>query len=304
MSRSRKGTAFARLCRYGGRSRGGSAFTLIELLVVIAVVALLAALLLPAHSGGKHEARAVACLNNQKQLTLKYLMRREDTTPRLDSTELAEWYDKDFGRTNSVCPEAPPNPAVRPSSDPHFQFGTISSAWVRNGLPSGPHSYAFETRASSYSCNINLTTAAYEASVHPVVRGCPVFVSEDQIVQPAATPLLADGVYIEVSPCTNDLPSTDLVNGLPNPSNMSGFSGMNALTIPRHGSRPNSAPTNWPVYQRLPGAINVAFFEGHAETVKLDRLWQLYWRATGRRPRDARDYKEEAASPFSPFSYP
>jgi prepilin-type processing-associated H-X9-DG protein len=27
----------------------------------------------------------------------------------------------------------------------------------------------------------------------------------------------------------------------------------------------------------LPGAANVAFFDGHGETVKLDQLWQLYW---------------------------
>jgi prepilin-type processing-associated H-X9-DG protein len=32
----------------------------------------------------------------------------------------------------------------------------------------------------------------------------------------------------------------------------------------------------WPVTQKLPGAINVAFYDGHAELMKLDRLWQLY----------------------------
>ena len=29
--------------------------------------------------------------------------------------------------------------------------------------------------------------------------------------------------------------------------------------------------------QRLAGAINVAFFDAHAELVPLDRLWQLQW---------------------------
>jgi hypothetical protein len=27
----------------------------------------------------------------------------------------------------------------------------------------------------------------------------------------------------------------------------------------------------------LPGAINVASYDGHVETVKLERLWKLYW---------------------------
>jgi prepilin-type processing-associated H-X9-DG protein len=46
---------------------------------------------------------------------------------------------------------------------------------------------------------------------------------------------------------------------------------------PRHGRRPNPVPQYWPVDQPLPGAINVGFFDGHAELVKLDLLWQLYW---------------------------
>jgi len=100
------------------------------------------------------------------------------------------------------------------------------------------------------------------------------FVNDSQIVQPALTPLIADCVFICALPAATNPPATDLFTG----TSASGhLEGMELLCIPRHGSGAGAVSRNWPPSSPLPGAVNVVFVDGHAQTVKLDALWQCYW---------------------------
>jgi prepilin-type N-terminal cleavage/methylation domain-containing protein len=67
-----------------GTRRG---FTLIELLVVIAVIAILAALLLPALSSAKMKAQEIACMNNLKQLETAWVIYNGENNGRIPSCE-------------------------------------------------------------------------------------------------------------------------------------------------------------------------------------------------------------------------
>ena len=64
------------------RSRRALGFTLVELLVVMAVIVILAGLLLPALGSAKQKAKAISCLNNEKQLALACQVYADDSNDR------------------------------------------------------------------------------------------------------------------------------------------------------------------------------------------------------------------------------
>ena len=143
-------------------------FTLIELLIVIAIIAILALMLLPALNSARDRAKAVNCLNNQKQAGLAFAQYANDYDSLLwlpDDSTLKFYGDKlvssKYVSNDKIffCPQTTLSAA----------YTRLSQTYAARYIPGGQSGYpCLSVKIQRYPSNLFLLTDGWSVS-----KKCP-----------------------------------------------------------------------------------------------------------------------------------